>query len=206
MLKHGRHPMFNEVSTADLIKAQFEAKHFGYRNPLIEATLQITNKDGTEAAVPVVIHTADGRLEDPATEEYLRSPESADKERQKGLYRVKYEGIWTIAEYRPTDNTRHFYPQGHWLSAHGNLYSEEFEDISDERIPMPDDRQELDIVPDTSGKSAVMHLQVGKKQFKVETTHNQQCRVVDLPGLQRFVARRLQNPEHDVEETCTGPS
>lgn len=71
---------------------------------------------------------------------------------------------------------------------------------------MPDDPQELEIVADTSVKSAVMSLQVGKKQFKVETTHNQQCRVVDLPGLQGFVARRLQNPEHDLEETCTDPS
>jgi hypothetical protein len=66
-------------------------------------------------------------------------------ERLKGYYRVKREGIWTIAEYRPTTNSR----PGHWLWVDGVMLCEEFDEISDQRIPMPDDPEEFQVIADT---------------------------------------------------------
>lgn len=202
-VKHGRHPMFSEVTHADLLKAQSEAKRFGYNNPLIETTLHITHPDGTEATIPVIVHTADGRLEDTATESYLRSPESVEKkEREKGLYRVKVDGTWTVAEFHPAETHR---PE-RWLWAGGMIFSEELDEISDERISMPDDSQELEVVSDTSKKAVVMHLHIGEKPYRVETTPRQQCRVVDLPELQQFLAHPEPKQEKDASESFNGPS
>lgn len=75
-------------------------------------------------------------------------------ERLKGYYRVKYEGVWTIAEYKPTTNSR----PGHWLWVDGVMLCEEFDEISDERIPMPDDPQELQVVAHTPAPAQTMAI------------------------------------------------
>jgi hypothetical protein len=75
-------------------------------------------------------------------------------ERLKGYYRVKHEGVWTIAEYKPTTNSR----PGHWLWVDGVMLCEEFEEISDERIPMPDDPQELQAVSDNPAPAQTLAI------------------------------------------------
>jgi hypothetical protein len=134
-VKHGRHPMFSEVTHADLLKAGAEAKHFNYRNPYIEATLHVTNTDGDKATVPVIVDTADGMLINHEVFECLKNPDDGTDSAQK-----------------------------------------------------------------------VGYLQVGKKQFEVETNRFQQCRVVDLPVLQQLVARQQLNPKLEAAEACNGPS
>lgn len=62
-VKNGRHPMFGAVTTGELLKAQVEAKRFGYNNPQIEATLTLTNLDGGNISVPVIVDTATGMIE-----------------------------------------------------------------------------------------------------------------------------------------------
>ncbi|WP_274644123.1 hypothetical protein [Pseudomonas serbica] len=63
-------------------------------------------------------------------------------ERLKGYYRVKYKGVWTIAEYKPSVNSR----LGHWLWVDGVMLCEEFDEITGQRISMPDDPQEIQVV------------------------------------------------------------
>jgi hypothetical protein len=134
-VKHGRHPMFNEVSHADLLKAGAEAKHFNYRNPYIETTLHVTNTDGDKATVPVIVDTANGLLINRDDFECLKNPDDG------------------------TDNAQ-----------------------------------------------KVGFLQVGKKQFQVETNPFQQCRVVNLPVLQQLVAREQMAPKLEAADACNGPS
>lgn len=61
--KNGRHPMFYEVKTGELLKAQVEAKRFGYNNPYIETTLHFTNLDGQDVTIPVMVNTGTGMID-----------------------------------------------------------------------------------------------------------------------------------------------
>lgn len=87
-LKNGRHPMFYEISPAELLKIGKEARFFGYGNPHMDASLALREPGGGNSEIGVIVDTGTGVIHEvpdldlkasPAERLYIRG-ESFDVE------------------------------------------------------------------------------------------------------------------------------
>jgi hypothetical protein len=81
-------------------------------------------------------------------------------ERLKGFYQVKRDGKWSIAEYIPAGSDCLDCPSGFWKWDGCHVGYEGFEVISDVRISLPDDPQELHVA--TQAMETVQNLAIAE--------------------------------------------
>lgn len=77
-VKHGRHPIFYNVTFAELVRTSEEAKRCDWRNPDMDATVHFILDDGRELTMPVMVDTGNGIFDGAAALDEARAQADTD--------------------------------------------------------------------------------------------------------------------------------